>query len=287
MTGGCSLGGDTCWLCEGRDSAACVICGPPAVANACGQSSARVGQDGWCCDDARDERFGNWTHATVEEINLQLLRDSEALLQASGAEVPEALERAELCCRNMEERLTDARARLRSYEEANSGEPELLALALGQRVRCKLFAQQYAAVVEDSKKFARVHEEIASATTDILKRFVKEVSPSGTLGVDQIEIVGAAAELALQCRDRVSRGFSPKLVLDHATKAVNGLHSLQETEFPGLGHLRAHIYTSRAQACLELEMWAQAKQDASAALECDASLAEAKYFLKAAESESW
>jgi len=282
MADTCAAGnGSVCWLCEGRDSAACVICAP--AASACGQTSAFVGQDGWACDDSRDARFGNWTCSSVEDANLQLLSDSEALLQRGDASA--AFERAEQCCRSMEDRLSGGRGPLR-YQEAKPGELELLCLAWAQRIRASLVRQNYSSMVEDTKKFSRLHEEIVGgAEPDLLHKFEKQVT--GASVVDHIEVLGAAAELASQCRDRVARGYAPKIVLDHASKAVAGLQPLPGSDFPGLSCLRAHLHVSRAQAHLELELWKQAKEDASAALRFDPSLAEAKYMLKAAECESW
>ncbi|CAE7507696.1 unnamed protein product [Symbiodinium natans] len=287
MDDACTAGtGSVCWLCEGRDSAACVICGPPSVAQTCGQTSTLVGQDGWCCDDSRDERFGNWTYSSVEDINLQLLSDSEALLRQGDASG--SFERAEQCSRGMEERLSEGRGGRLDFQAAAAkpGELEMLCLGQVQRIRSSLAQQNYPRVVEDTKKFSKLHEEIVSGgAPDILHKFEKQVT--GALVVDHIEVLGAAAELAIQCRDRVARGYAPKTVLDHASKAVTGLQPLPANDFPGLGFLRAHLHVSRAQAYLELELWEQAKEDASAAMRCDPSVPEARYLLKAAECESW
>ncbi|CAE7735540.1 unnamed protein product, partial [Symbiodinium pilosum] len=179
----CAAGSsDVCWLCEGRDSAACVICGPPIAASSCGQSSALVSQDGWCCDDSRDERFGNWTHASVEEVNLKLLEDSEALLLAGNASA--ALDMAEQCCRTMEDRLSGGGRRALRYQEAKPGEIELLCLAWVQRIRSSLLQQNYKAMVDDTKKFAKLYEEIGDEP-ELLHKFEKQVT--GASVVDQIE----------------------------------------------------------------------------------------------------
>ncbi|CAE8600096.1 unnamed protein product, partial [Polarella glacialis] len=102
-----------------------------------------------------------------------------------------------------------------------------------------------------------------------------------------LTVLGAAAEIACQCRDRVGHGFAPKIVLDHTSKAIQGLRHLQAPVFPGLNSLRAHLHVSRAQAGLELERWEEAKQDATAALDYDPAFREAQYMLKSAEDQEW
>ncbi|CAE7814093.1 unnamed protein product, partial [Symbiodinium necroappetens] len=273
------------WILLDKREPRPIAASPPEASCGCGEkTSAFVGQDGWACDDSRDARFGNWTCSSVEDANLQLLSDSEALLQRGDPSA--AFERAEQCCRGLEDRLSAGRRGPLCYQEAKPGELELLCLAWAQRIRASLLLQNYSSMVEDAKKFSRLHEEIVGGgEPDLLHKFEKQVT--GASVVDHIEVLGAAAELASQCRDRVARGYAPKIVLDHASKAVAGLQPLPGNDLPGLSSLRAHLHLSRAQAHLELELWNQAKEDASSALRFDPSLAEAKYMLKAAECESW
>ncbi|CAJ1344012.1 unnamed protein product [Effrenium voratum] len=254
------MGEGPCWLCEGRDSSACVICGPERPVE---EGASLLGQDGWCCQEDSEARFGGWTKTTTEDLYWELLLETEALLRSDSNL---ALERAERCARNLEQLSSDQVAQLRC-------------LAYAQLARCHLARQEYTLLVEDCKRYARLREE---AEGSLLEKFEAEVAPLGPLAT-----LGAAAELATSCRAAVTDGFAPKVVLDHASRALSGVQLLPLSAFPGLPALRAHLYASRCQACLELEKWREAKQDATSALQCDPDMKEAKYLLRAAESESW
>lgn len=97
----------------------------------------------------------------------------------------------------------------------------------------------------------------------------------------------AALEIQISCKQRVSNGWAPKMVVDHIEKALAGLRPISSEVLYGLDSLRASLRATRCQAELELEMWDQAEEDAKIALELDPSLTEASYLLECAENEDW
>jgi len=206
---------------------------------------------------------------------MQILGHAEELLRRREPEA--AFEECNRCCRSLEKN-----------PEPRRGELEVLCLALAQRARCCLIREDYLMVVDDCKRFGRIYEEVLeSGNPDLLHEREKVLLGPATTAIGHLTVLGAAAEIAVQCRDRVGAGFAPKVVRDHAMKAIVGLKSLDKAAFPGLDSLRAHICISRAQAALELEKWEEAREDSLAALAYNPDFREAQYMLQAAERQEW
>ncbi|CAK9112010.1 unnamed protein product [Durusdinium trenchii] len=162
---------------------------------------------------------------------------------------------------------------------------ELHCLTSMIRARCHLLQQDYTAVVEDCKQFGRLEEEILGTMRgEELKKAQEQVGLAEVAAF--VQRLGCAAEIAVNCRTKVTQGLAFKMVVDHAERALKGLQPCPE-HLLGLKPLRAHLHLSRAQACLELELWTKAKEDALAALRLDAGLREAEYFVRAADARSW
>merc|ERR1712232_1423018 len=115
---------------------------------------------------------------------------------------------------------------------------------------------EYGALVDDCKVFGCVYDDIVDGGhPDRLhkqeqKLFGMTTTADEASFLDHITLLGAAGEIASQCRERVGNGYAPKTVLVHTLKAIEGLRPLSAQIFPGLQSLRAHIHVSRAHACL-------------------------------------
>ncbi|CAK9112007.1 unnamed protein product [Durusdinium trenchii] len=283
------MGGEgPCWLCEGRDSRACVICGPVATSTEGPSGEKLLGQDGWCAlDDSKDERFGGWVQTSTEELHVQILQEAEAQLQQGQAEA--ALQSLQRALRTGAAQVASFRTITRSCRLGCSFRrrmpQELHCLTSMIRARCHLLQQDYTAVVEDCKQFGRLEEEILGTMRgEELKKAQEQVGLAEVAAF--VQRLGCAAEIAVNCRTKVTQGLAFKMVVDHAERALKGLQPCPE-HLLGLKPLRAHLHLSRAQACLELELWTKAKEDALAALRLDAGLREAEYFVRAADARSW
>mmetsp|Transcript_86698 Transcript_86698/g.269784 ORF Transcript_86698/g.269784 Transcript_86698/m.269784 type:complete len:298 (+) Transcript_86698:89-982(+) len=293
--GGGGEGADVCWYCGGADPEACPVCSTPkpqdreeAIRS---ETTAVHGQDGWAVpDDPKQEERGRVE--TPEGYNIALLCESEGHLRDGNWEP--ARELSHRACMNLERHIDACEGRgtpgqLRPF--VRRGERELLALAFAHRARCGLLKQDYREVIDDSKRFARIYAVIVDAGNPELmhkqERKVLGAHAPGASFIGKMTLLGAACEIASQCRDRVGNGFAPKIVLEHAKRAIDGLETLDFMVFPGLNSLRAHLYITRAHAGLELGMWEQAKEDAELALACDPTFTEAEYMKQSAEDQEW
>ncbi|CAK9112047.1 unnamed protein product, partial [Durusdinium trenchii] len=220
-----------CWLCEGRDSRACVICGPVATSTEGPSGVGRpravlvrlglelrvkreklLGQDGWCAlDDSKDERFGGWVQTSTEELHVQILQEAEAQLQQGQAEAAlQSLQRA-----------------LRTGGKLQDDNKELHCLTSMIRARCHLLQQDYTAVVEDCKQFGRLEEEILGTMRgEELKKAQEQVGLAEVAAF--VQRLGCAAEIAVNCRTKVTQGLAFKMVVDHAERALKGLQPCPE-----------------------------------------------------------
>lgn len=303
---------EICWACGGLDSSACVVCNipEPGAVNEIEESSSdnedpiNDRQDSQAHplevqkEDPKQESVGlnplmMQLVDNPRDYNLSLLVQSEGYLHNNNWET--ALELTNRCCRNLEKHIAACDGQ--GFQPGETlpliyrGERELLCLAFAHRSRCFLLKQDYVQVIDDCKRFSRFCEGVfEGGNPEIMRKFEQDVISdyaSGSTFLGQMPIIGAAAEIANQCRERVGSGWAPKLVLDHTQKAISGLEPLNFRIFPGLNSLRAHLHVTRAHACLELEMWDDAKIDAEAALACDPQFTEAQYMLESAENEEW
>lgn len=300
-------GFESCWFCNNTEPEACPVCnvGQKPVEDKSKASLAVVGQDGWCAPE--DARFKGWVSQSLEAHSLQILQESEAKLKQGDWK--SALESVDRVCRALEQHINIADGKAKPPEGApvalvRRGERELLCFVFAHRARCQLLKQDYPILVDDCKRFGRLYNQVLDSgdhrtlqqqeqkvlsvkeehDSEAPAKASQEASPK-VLG--HMVVLGAAAEIASQCRDRVGRGFAPALVLDNTAKALRGLELLDFKAFPGLNALRAHLRVTRSQASLELQHWAEAKKDAELALTCDPGFREAEYLLKAAEDQEW
>lgn len=286
-----TVGGEPCWFCHGQDDEVCPVC-TVAKTDKMEESGALCGQDGWCSLEDPEElsKKSGWQVTTIEGFNLKLLCQAEDLLRKEDAEG--AFDLANRVCRNLEKHLDAVEGR--STKDATvrallrRGEREVFCLSFSERARCLLLKQDFKQVVEDCNRYSRVLETVTEkGDVKLLHQHEKKIMKEGRSALGNIPILGAAAEIAHQCRDRVAHGFGPKLVLDHSQRALNGLQALERRAFPGLDALRAHLHVTRAQALLELERWEEAKEEAKTALELDRKVKEADYMLQCAERQEW
>ncbi|CAK9112008.1 unnamed protein product [Durusdinium trenchii] len=233
------MGGEgPCWLCEGRDSRACVICGPVATSTEGPSGEKLLGQDGWCAlDDSKDERFGGWVQTSTEELHVQILQEAEAQLQQGQAEAAlQSLQRA-----------------LRTGGKLQDDNKELHCLTSMIRARCHLLQQDYTAVVEDCKQFGRLEEEILGTMRgEELKKAQEQVGLAEVAAF--VQRLGCAAEIAVNCRTKVTQGLAFKMVVDHAERALKGLQPCPE-HLLGLKPLRADARTPRTWGKNTREDW--------------------------------
>eukprot|EP00747_Dinoflagellata_sp_TGD_P184576 gnl/TRDRNA2_/TRDRNA2_40320_c0_seq1.p1 gnl/TRDRNA2_/TRDRNA2_40320_c0~~gnl/TRDRNA2_/TRDRNA2_40320_c0_seq1.p1 ORF type:complete len:363 (+),score=102.99 gnl/TRDRNA2_/TRDRNA2_40320_c0_seq1:70-1158(+) len=296
------INSDGCWYCGGIDVEACPVCSSSSlplspeekVAAGMSESAGVHGQDGWCPpeDQFLDQTRGGDRFQTPEEYNMDILLESEEHLRKGDSE--KALELTKRATRNLEKHFDNvggdpASRSLRAM--ARRGERELFCLSWAHRARCNLLKADYDMAVFDCKRFDVLYGEILDDGngTKLVKQERQLLChlPSGSSFISHMDILHAALEIALKCRDRVGRGHIPKVVIEHTQKAVDGLKPLCDKTFPGLNSLQAHLHCTRAQAALELQEWDQAKIDAKKALAFDSKFSEAVYMLKAAENEEW
>lgn len=287
-----------CWYCSGIDAAACPMCSEakpsedtrPAVKPEPTTSDATGGK----VFPAR--RFEPpMVQKTVESVNLKLLVEAEDFYARGLPQ--EALELTNRALRNLEQHFDACEGRGITAMEARPmlkrGEREMFCLGWACSARCCLYGKAYENCVEEIKKFSSVYDGLtdcdqfdASKLAKLERRLLNELPP-GVSFVRDMSILQAALEIQLSCKQKVSNGWAPKTVIDHAEKALVGLRPLDAEAFRGLGALRAELLATKSQAELELERWDEAEEDAKEALELDPSNTAAAYLLECAQNEDW
>eukprot|EP00444_Apocalathium_aciculiferum_P046845 CAMPEP_0183502630 /NCGR_PEP_ID=MMETSP0371-20130417/4363_1 /TAXON_ID=268820 /ORGANISM="Peridinium aciculiferum, Strain PAER-2" /LENGTH=313 /DNA_ID=CAMNT_0025697391 /DNA_START=51 /DNA_END=989 /DNA_ORIENTATION=- len=310
--------GGQCWYCEGSNPEACPVCAACVPEQeSCRASSGEgpafrhggsEGRSQQRADEAKRLpacQEDQLAVETLEEVNLCLLHASERHVRNGDAQ--SAHDVASACLSNLMAHFGAPQPGAPQPRAARpiirAGERELLCLAFAQFARCCLLRQSYFDLADYCERSCKVFDAVRQmgGLATLLRQ---ERTLLGDDGGDDgkggggsgagvglvgapLAALGAAAAAAVRGRERVGHGFAPEAVLEQTRSGLEGVRPLSCRVFLGLDSLRAHLHVTRSQAFLEMERWAEAKEEATLALECDSSFKEAEYMLESAQNEEW